>query len=227
MTSVSRAMTETQRRSTASGDETKARIVEATLQTLKTEGIVGTSARVIAREGDFNQALIFYHFGSVDDLIVAAVAEMSRRRMENHRARLEQVTSLTEMIQVARELHADDLATDNMTVLTQAFAGAVGNSETGPKLYAQLEQWSDLVADTLERLLADVPAAAAVIDRKQMAQGISALFLGVELLDDLDPTKANASALFDTFEGLARLVELVLQTPLLSALASADGTQDV
>lgn len=219
-------MAATQRRSTTSGDETKARIVQATLQTLKSEGIVGTSARAIAREGDFNQALIFYHFGSIDDLVVAAVAEMSRRRMANHRGRLEEVESLTEMIQVARELHADDLAADNMTVLTQAFAGAVGNSETGPKLYAELEHWSNLVSETLERLLADVPAAASVIDRKQMAQGISALFLGIELLDDLDPSKANAAGLFDTLEGLARLVELVLQTPLLAALAPKDADED-
>lgn len=225
MTSVIFDMAANERRSTASGDETKARIVGATLRTLKSEGIVGTSARVIAREGDFNQALIFYHFGSVDDLVVAAVAEMSRRRMENHRARLEEVTSLTEMIAVARELHADDLAADNMTVLTQAFAGAVGNSTTGPKLYAELELWSDLVAETIERVLADVPAAAN-IDRRQIAQGISALFLGVELLDDLDPTKANASALFDTLEGLARLVELILQTPLLSALSTNESAAD-
>ncbi len=214
-------MADTERRSTASGDETKARIVQATLRTLKSEGIVGTSARAIAREGDFNQALIFYHFGSVDDLVVASVAEMGRRRMGNHRARLEKVTSFTEMIGVARDLHADDLAADNMTVLTQAFAGAVGNKEIGPKLYAELEPWSDLVAETIERVLVDVPAAA-MVDRKQIAQAISALFLGVELLEDLDPSKAKADALFDTLEGLARLVELLLQTPLLSSLSGGE-----
>ena len=214
-------MADTERRSTASGDETKARIVQATLRTLKSEGIVGTSARAIAREGEFNQALIFYHFGSVDDLVVASVAEMGRRRMGNHRARLEKVTSFTEMIGVARDLHADDLAADNMTVLTQAFAGAVGNKEIGPKLYAELEPWSDLVAETIERVLVDVPAAA-MVDRKQIAQAISALFLGVELLEDLDPSKAKADALFDTLEGLARLVELLLQTPLLSSLSGGE-----
>ena len=42
------------KRRTSSGDETRARIVEAALATLKAEGIVGTSARAIARQGDFN-----------------------------------------------------------------------------------------------------------------------------------------------------------------------------
>ena len=81
------------RKPSTSGEETKARILAATLETLTEEGIVGTSARAIARTGDFNQALIFYHFGSVDDAIVAAVGQMSDRRLKNHRAKLEAATS--------------------------------------------------------------------------------------------------------------------------------------
>lgn len=213
------AMAETKRRSTASGDETKARIIAATLETLRTEGIIGTSARAIAKTGDFNQALIFYHFGSIDDLVIASVSSMSARRMENQRNKLEHVETLTEMIQVARELHADDLTDDNMTVLIQAFAGASGNPETGPKLYAEIEPWSQLITDTIERVLGDVPAAA-LIDKEQIAQAIGALFLGIELLDDLDPKRASAEAMFDTLEGLTRVLELMLQTPMLANLAA-------
>lgn len=225
MTSVRVAMTEAKRRSTSSGDETKARIVAATLTTLKEEGISGTSARAIAKTGDFNQALIFYHFGSIDDVIVAAVTAMSQRRLENHRNGLAHVSTLTEMIQVARELHKDDLVDDNMTVFIQAFAGASGNDETGPRLYAELETWSELITETIERVLADVPAAAA-IDKSQIAQAIGALFLGIELLDDLDPKRASAEALFDTLEGLSRVLELVMQTPMVAGLMGSAGPAD-
>jgi len=204
----------TQKRRTSSGDETRARIVEATLETLKVDGITGTSARAIAGRGDFNQALIFYHFGSVDDVIVAAVAEMSKRRMERHQARLEQAESLTELISIARELHADDMVADNMAVLTQAFAGASGHDELGPKLYCELEPWVQLVADTVDRLVADVPMAAA-INTGHLAQGISALFLGIELMEGLDPKGVDADGLFDTFEGLIRIVELLLQSSIV------------
>ena len=217
-------MAETKRKSTASGDETKARIIAATLETLRAEGIIGTSARAIAKTGDFNQALIFYHFGSIDDVIIASVSSMSARRMENHRSKLEHVETLTEMIQVARELHADDLADDNMTVLIQAFAGASGNPETGPKLYAEIEPWSNLITETIERVLGDVPAAA-LIDKEQIAQAIGALFLGIELLDDLDPKRASAEALFDTLEGLTRVLELVLQTPMLANLTAGETSK--
>lgn len=40
---------------------TREKIMHAAYETLKKEGIKNTSARAIAREGDFNQALIFYH----------------------------------------------------------------------------------------------------------------------------------------------------------------------
>lgn len=213
-------MAANEKRKNTSGEETRSRILDATFTTLKNEGIVGTSARNIAKAGDFNQALVFYHFGSVDELILAAVARMSNARMERYRPRLEEVTTLTEMVVVAGELHAEDMANGNMKVFAQAFAGAVGTSDLGPKLYAQLQPWSDLVAETVERVLADVPVAAA-IDKEQIAQAIGALFLGIELLDSLDPKASDATALIGTLEGLARLLDLVLQMPGLQSLGKS------
>jgi AcrR family transcriptional regulator len=52
---------------------TKLEIVEAAVETLKTAGFHGSSAREIARTGGFNQALIFYHFGTVRQLLLAAL----------------------------------------------------------------------------------------------------------------------------------------------------------
>lgn len=201
-------------KASSSGEETKARIIDATLTTLKEEGIVGTSARAIARAGDFNQALIFYHFGSVDDAVVAAVSHMSTRRMENHRSKLETASSLPDLIRVARELHADDTSTDNMTVLTQALAGASGNDAMGAQLYSHLEPWSEMVAGAIERVLKDSPVAETVPHR-QIANAISALFLGIEMLDDLDPEHGHAGAMFDSLQSLAELLDDLLATPLL------------
>jgi AcrR family transcriptional regulator len=50
---------------------TKARIVEAAVETLKAKGFAGSSAREIAKTGGFNQALIFYHYGSVQNVLLA------------------------------------------------------------------------------------------------------------------------------------------------------------
>lgn len=204
------------KRKSSNGDETRRRIAEATLETLRTEGIVGTSARTIARIGDFNQALIFYHFGSINEAIIAAVQMMSDKRLENHRQHLASVTSLSELIDVAKSLHAQDRAENNMTVLTQAFAGAAGDQEMGPKLYAQLEPWNAMVGASVERVIGNA-AVAQAISHEQITQMITALFLGIELMDDLDPS-ANTAALFDTLKSLAALAEGLLDNPLLKAL---------
>lgn len=223
MTAIGHAVAKAKRKPSSSGEETKARIVAATLETLKNEGIVGTSARAIARVGDFNQALIFYHFGSVDDAIVAAVGNMSDRRLTNHRAKLEAATSLPDLIRVARSLHEDDTSNDNMTVLTQAFAGAAGDPEMGPKLYAALEPWSEMVSDTLKRVVDTYPAATNV-PHEHIANAISAMFLGIELLDDLDPERDHAVAMFDSLEALAGLLDDLLATPLLEMLLPGKGS---
>ncbi|MCP3987556.1 MAG: TetR family transcriptional regulator [Actinomycetia bacterium] len=52
-----------ERKSSRSGLETRDRIIDAALDTVRVEGLVGTSVRAIARTGGFNQALVFYHFG--------------------------------------------------------------------------------------------------------------------------------------------------------------------
>ncbi|HEY7926461.1 MAG TPA: helix-turn-helix domain-containing protein, partial [Candidatus Dormibacteraeota bacterium] len=59
------------------GDRRRARIVDAALQTLRAEGYAGVSVRAIAATGDFSPALVFYHFGSVDALLLAVLDRVS------------------------------------------------------------------------------------------------------------------------------------------------------
>jgi AcrR family transcriptional regulator len=42
-------------------------------------GFAGASAREIARRADCNQALVFYHFGSVTELLLAGLDDSTRR----------------------------------------------------------------------------------------------------------------------------------------------------
>ena len=56
---------------------TKQALVAAAIETLRAEGFAGASARAIAGRAGCNQALIFYHFGSVVTLLLAALDEVS------------------------------------------------------------------------------------------------------------------------------------------------------
>ena len=211
-------MAKAKRRSSASGDETKAKIVDATLQTLQDEGIVGASARAIARAGDFNQALIFYHFGSVDDAIVAAIGELSQRRLARYRAPLLEVDNLTDLIAVARELYENDRASGEITIMAQAFAGASRDDQMGPAMFDHIADWNALIEDVVEKAVEASPLGtspmAAAVPFREIAMAISALFLGIELLGQLDPERADTDKIFTSIAAMAQLAESMLTAGL-------------
>ncbi len=203
-----------QRKSSRSGLETRDRIIDAALHTVGTEGLVGTSVRAIARNGGFNQALVFYHFGSVEELLLAALERANERRINRFRDRLEQVSDLSELVAVATELRRtkDD---DDHPALTAIVAGWSSNSDVGPRIVEILKPWDDLLVGALRRSLADTPLGQ-IIPVEDLAHAISALFLGIELLSRLEGDDTRADSLFTTLDSVA-----VLAAPMLSAMAGA------
>ncbi len=195
----------------SASDETRAKIVDATIATLKTEGIVGASARAIARNGEFNQALIYYHFGSLDDVLVAALARMGAERIALYEDRLADVTTFPELALVGAELHKQDTAAGNITVLTQILAGAVSAPAMGPLFYEQFKPWTELVERSIRKVLEGGPFEEA-FPVEDLAIAVTALFLGIELLTSLDPDKQREDSLFRTIGLIAVLVDAVLTT---------------
>ena len=197
------------------GEATRARIVDAALHALRDEGIAGLSARGIARHGDFNQALIFYHFGSVDGLLVAVARSESERRSALYAPALAAVTSLSDLVGVARRLHDEEFQEGTVAALTQVLAGAVGSPDLSSGIAESLRPWTILVGETIDRLLEGTPFAS-MLSRDDLTSGIAALFLGIELLAGIDPALADGS-LFTTMESVARLIDgLVRAGPPLS-----------
>src|SRR6266536_2292753 len=89
-------------------------IVGAALETLKEEGFAGASSRAIGRRGGFNQALIFYHHGSREGLLLAALDQTSRERLARYRAALDEVQTLSELVARAAELYEEDKSSGHM-----------------------------------------------------------------------------------------------------------------
>ncbi len=190
-------------------DETRARIVDAALQALRSDGIAGASARAIARHGGFNQALIFYHFGSVEGLLVAVARRESERRSALYAPALRRATSLPELVRVARHLHEEEFASGSVAALTQMLAGAARSADLGRGTWDALEPWTTLVGETIERLIAGTPYQD-VLDVADLTSAVTALFLGIELYAGLDPDRQDGT-LFATMESVATLVDGMLR----------------
>lgn len=186
--------------------DTRQRIMAAALETVRVSGITGTSARAIAATGGFNQALIFYHFGSVTNLLIEAARTSSAARVAAYQRVTDEVSSLSSLVDVARRLHDEAGRDGSVAVLTQLMAGAASDPEMGQAILGGFEGWIDLVEDALNQALEGQPIAEAVPPR-EAAYSIAALFLGIELMARLDPEKSEAPAVFDALHHLAELLE--------------------
>jgi AcrR family transcriptional regulator len=174
---------------------TKERIVEAAFQTLKVEGFAGTSARAIARRGGFNQALIFYHFGTLNDLLLAVLDKTSAERMSRYRDSIGKATKVDEKIQTATRLYREDLESGHITVISELVAGSLARPDLGPEVVARMEPWIEFAEGVITDLLAGSPFEGTVNPRS-LAFAVVALYLGVDLLSHLDQDKSRAEALF-------------------------------
>jgi AcrR family transcriptional regulator len=188
---------------------TKLEIAEAAVETLKTAGFHGASAREIARTGGFNQALIFYHFGSVRNALLASLDLISDRRMQAYRPAFESAKTVPELAALAREIYAADLDQGYVKVLAELVAGGMSDAALGREVVARIEPWIAIVQDKLAELLAG-SVFEALVPPRDVAFAIVALYLGIDMLSQLDRDRTAAESLLDLGVTYAPLAGAVL-----------------
>jgi AcrR family transcriptional regulator len=186
--------------------DTRRRLIDGAMETIRQHGIAGTSARSIAATAGVNQALVFYHFGSVNDLLKAACLAATQDRLDQFEERLVTVHSLRDLLAAGRELHAEEQARGNVRVLAQMMAGAQGDPQLAEATGAALRLWVTPIRQTLDRLLTTSPVAD-LIDIGGLAEALCAGFVGLELFEGVDP--AGAEAALAALDRLAVLIEVV------------------
>jgi AcrR family transcriptional regulator len=194
------------------GAAARARIVDAALATLKAQGVAGASARAIARTGGFAQALIFYHFGSVNDLLLAALEETGRRRMDRYREAVGEGMALPDLVQAASEVYREDLEAGHLTVLAAMIAASVTSPDLGPRVTACLQPWLDFTGDVVSRAADRLPVVD-LVPAADAAMAIVALYLGLELLTHLDGDRSRAESLFAAAGRLAGVAGMLGASP--------------
>jgi AcrR family transcriptional regulator len=201
------------KKTTRSGDTTRRQIAEAALAVLRRDGFAGATSRAIAREGDFNQALIFYHFGTLDGLLLAALDLTSAERLARYRQAVAEAQTIEELAAVAARVYEEDRDSGHMTVVSQMVAGSVARPELAPEIVARTEPWIELCEEALRKAFAQLPVPEAV-PLRELAYAVVTFYLGLNLLTHLDEDRAQTD----------RLVEqLQLLTPLIASLSRASS----
>lgn len=186
---------------------TRAALIAGAIQALGEVGFAGASAREIASRAGCNQALVFYHFGSVTELLLAALDDVSARRLVAYSAVLEQAATPTDLIDSARAIFSEDLDAGHVAVLVEMITGAQSTPGLGAEVSARLAPWRDFAESAVRKALAGSPVAL-LLPAKELAHGVVAGFLGLELLASLDGDRAAALALFDRARLITGLLDL-------------------
>ena len=183
--------------------DTKSELVAAALETLRTRGYAGTSTRAIAAAGGFNPALIFYYFGSLNDLLVAALEHSSGLRLERYRDAIEQAASLGELLDVLGGIYRDDVASGHIRVVSELVAASVSEPELAPRVIALMQPWLELAERAAER----VAPPGLPVPPRQLAVAAVTFYLGANLLTHLVPEAADVEALLETAARAAPLLD--------------------
>jgi AcrR family transcriptional regulator len=204
---------------------TRRRLVAAAIAALREVGFAGASAREIARRAECNQALVFYHFGSVADLLVAALDETSRVRMERYSAAVAGVTTLEGLVTVGIGIFREDLDAGHVTVLAELIAGASTSPELGAAVAERIETWRRFTEEIARRVLDGSPFAP-LLEPGEVAFAVVALYLGIELLTHLDGDRRPAEGLFATAGRMAALLGSLSGGPDLGGVPTSGRAEE-
>lgn len=186
-------------------------MIRAALRTLKTRGFTGTTARAIADTGGVNQALIFYHFGSVDRLLLASLDATSQDRLVRYREALRDVTRLSDVIEVMAGLYRDDVASGHVTAVQEMVAGGSSTPSLRKEVVARMEPWVAFAEEVLARVVGGT-VVEKLLPIHDLAFAAVAFYFGIETLTNLDGNRAKADALFASGRRLAPIADAVLQS---------------
>lgn len=181
------------RREPSSG--TAAKILAAAQESLRLDGFAGASARAIARRADCNQALVFYHFGSLADLYLAVLDEISRTREARYAELVLGAATPAAMVDAARTIFREDLELGHLTVLVELIGGSRSVPGMPTAIAERLVAWRELAQQGLDRHTGRNPLTA-MVPTAELADAAVALFLGLEVLTHLEDSHTSADRLF-------------------------------
>ena len=193
--------------------DTRARVLDATLASLVTNGFSGTTARAIAQAGGFAPGVIYYHFADLDDLLVAALAHTSESRVRRYRSELSGVDKAATAVEVLRRLYEEDSAVGHIAAIQEFYAGARPGSRLAEQLAVETRHWEELGEELLTGLLRGRPLAS-LVRVKIAASAAVAFYIGMETLTYLDGDRARPAQLFDQAARVAAVFDKIPRMPV-------------
>ncbi len=141
-------------------------------------------------------------------LLLAALDEVSTERRQRYEQALAGVHGPGQLVELAAQIFAEDLDTGDAKLLVEMIAGTASTPGLADEVKARMTPWAQFAQTALAPLLDSSPIGALVTP-EEVAHAVLALYLGLELLSDLDGDRTPALALFDQARRLAPLLAVI------------------
>lgn len=193
--------------------QTRERILEATFRRMVSEGYAALSVREIAKDAGVNHALINYHFGSKDQLVIDVLDAMNQRLLARQSAMYEGGGGFAQKWASARQFYEDDLASGFVRLQAELWAASLSNPGLREKFVPRLLAWKKVVLggvrEAVAALQADGSKLPAPITAEVIACWISQFWLGMEFVDLLGVKEQRAEhrAALDAVQWLLESVD--------------------
>ena len=184
------------RRGPRNSGDARELLIDAAATSLKEEGFAGTSARGVARRAGVNSALVFYYFGTLNGLLLAALDKSSSERLVRYRDAVERATTPIELAEVAREIYREDFEGGHITLFSELIAAGLSHPELRPEIMVRAEPWLEFVRDTFEDAFGGT-SFSDVLPGEDVAFALIAFYLGINLLTLLESDRSRVDSLFD------------------------------
>lgn len=195
--------------------ERRGAIQDAALKVLVQHGYAGTTARAVAEAGGFNQALIFHHFGDMRSLLLSALDRSSELRLAAYGAAFAEPADLPTTVVLARRLYEEDVASGHAGALAQMVAAGGSDPELRTEIVARLAPWIEFAATQIERVVPAGPLGE-LVKIQPVAFALTAGYLGIELIGELEGSHARANELFDLMASGAGVLQMMFGNQILA-----------
>lgn len=194
---------------------TRDKLLDAALETMREVGLAALSARTVAARAQVNQALIFYHFGTVTELVARANERAVAEAMASYRDAFAAASTLSELLRIGSGLHRDQAAHGNVAVMAQFMAAGQQDAAYAAIARAAFDAWVTEVELVLTRILRG-SILGELSDATSLARAVCAGFIGFELYEGIDSDAAGT-----TYGSMAELVLLADAVDRLGPVARA------